>query len=211
MFNSIIVKVSTKYLFIRCDNNELIAKCMKVRHKVYCNEKQWEKVTNNQMEQDKYDINATHYLVVERSSQLDVGTFRIIQGESLPLAQYMDEEHILHPGNYVPHSVCELSRLSMLEDHRGSRLITALLLYCGYETAQKNQVGCYAVMENRLALKLNKIGITTSRITNTFHKQGERAVYFSSLADILRHMSYDRKELTRIFLPLITSDLAIPA
>lgn len=199
--SDIISKVSSSYLFVQCNSELLINKCLSIRHKVYCSEKNWEQETANKIEEDFFDASSIHYLVIDKVSGTDVGTFRIIKG-CLPLSDFMVSKHILHPDNFPVNSVCELSRLSMLESHRGGALSTVLMLFAGYETARSGKVGCYAVMENRLANMLIKIGISVHKITNDFQKNGKRAVYFSSSADILKPLGFDALMLEDFFSPL---------
>ena len=207
-FKALFYDVSLKYEFKRCTSLEDIRTCLKLRHKVYCEEKGWEAAQPDMMESDYFDSHSFHILVVCRESGESVATFRLIQDKNMPIVKYMPDNHIMHPKNNAHNSVCELSRFSILKSHRGLELTTVLMLIVGYETSKLGYVGVYMVMERSLARIMRKLDLGYQKLTEDFNLKGKRAVYFSSVADLVKPLSVEidliMPQVSALFDPLFS-------
>tara|TARA_R110002124_G_scaffold287216_1_gene471357 strand:- start:42442 stop:43332 length:891 start_codon:yes stop_codon:yes gene_type:complete len=96
-----------------------------VRYEVYCAEYGFEEAQkfSDKMEQDAFDQQAQHALLIHKPSQRTVGTVRIIPpnmrdlGLSFPLQEAFQCSQLANPDNVK--RMCEISRLCILKDFRG--------------------------------------------------------------------------------------------
>ncbi len=103
---------------------ELKERVFRLRYDVYCQEFHYERDEDcpGKMEQDSYDNNAQHALIVHRSSQTAAGCLRMITPPSddlsflLPLERYCGHtlNHLERHPQLVPrHLIAEISRLAV--------------------------------------------------------------------------------------------------
>lgn len=204
--------ISANYIFVICNTSELIHKCKELRHAIYCEEKNWEPESTSRIEEDEYDSKSVHYLIVCRSTQKPVATFRLIISNNLPLAKYMNPDNILHPKKVQLNSVCEISRFSIVREHRNMKLLNAFFLLVGFEAAKRGLVGAYMVMEKSLATRMIKSNINVQQISDSFMLNGSRSIYFTSAADALKSISavvgFELEKLEEIFKPVFEVELS---
>lgn len=100
--------------------DELKEEVYKLRHKVYCEELNYEDERPLQMEQDEFDYRALHCGIRHIKSGQLAGTVRVITtknlDEPLPLQRYCAHaitHDTLAPSQFPPHQICELSRLAV--------------------------------------------------------------------------------------------------
>jgi N-acyl-L-homoserine lactone synthetase len=210
---NVITAVSLDYKFVECKTEKLIKKCQELRHLVYCEEKNWESEHNSKIEQDSYDDNSIHYLMVCRNTNEGIATFRFVMANELPVAEYMSSDNIFHPTRLPVGSVAEISRFSILKDYRGGELpglLKLLFLLVGYESAKRGLVGAYMVMEKSLAMTLLRNKINCRQITEEFKLNGSRAIYFcstvESLISIGSIIGFDKESLGRLFEPMFENE-----
>lgn len=173
------------YHFIICESAEMIERCHKVRHKVYCEEKGWEEQNAERLEIDQYEDSSVHVLIIDRANLIDVATFRLIIGKDLPLLHHesVKEDHIMHPAFFGDTRRCEISRFSILSKHRGKVLTTGMMLFCGYMCLKYKCYFMYAVMERALAIKTEVLGVKFRQISEPFFHNGQRAAYITTVLD----------------------------
>lgn len=92
----------------------------RLRHKVYCEELQYEPERENGLEQDNYDQRAIHCAISRLSTEELAGTVRLITtdnaNELLPVERYCAEtlQHAsLTPQHFDRNQICEISRLAV--------------------------------------------------------------------------------------------------
>ncbi|WP_221075601.1 PEP-CTERM/exosortase system-associated acyltransferase [Agarivorans aestuarii] len=100
-------------------NDEEVAKIYQLRHRVYCEEFQFEPSNQLQMERDVYD-GYSHYCRVQHlNSGLDAGCLRMVspnKQQSIPLLDTCKSaisHQELHPENFAKESICEVSRVAL--------------------------------------------------------------------------------------------------
>jgi N-acyl-L-homoserine lactone synthetase len=209
--SKLLSKVSQKYKVSYCISNEEIRLCKGLRHFVYCTEKNWEPESIQQIEEDDHDVESMHFLIQCRITNTNIGTFRLINSDKLPLDKFMPENNIFHPKNLPVNSVCEVSRFSIIKEYRNLELLHALFLLVGYESNKRSFVGAYMVMERSLAVQLRRSKINCRQITQSFLLNGNRAIYFCSVVECLNaidlRMDFDKSLIDRLFLPLYENDI----
>jgi N-acyl-L-homoserine lactone synthetase len=182
---NVIDLASSEYFVIKCDDKKSIERCKLLRHEIYCLEKDWEPINTKMIETDDYDEYSLHFLVFSRKSQKAIATFRMIISESLPLLAHMPDDSIFNPKKVPNKSVCEISRFSVIQNHRGEILLTILMMLVGYESAKANLIGAFMVIEKSLAVNIKRNKIHCKQVSDEFQHNGKRAIYFCSTADML--------------------------
>ena len=106
-------------------DQELQEEVYKIRHKVYCEELQFEPPKENGMEIDDFDAFSMHCLIQHVSSKHFAGTVRIVRPtepqQQLPIEKYcLDSitDDVLNPANYDRKDICEVSRLAVPKEFR---------------------------------------------------------------------------------------------
>jgi N-acyl amino acid synthase of PEP-CTERM/exosortase system len=105
---------------IIANSEDLKQQAYKLRHKVYCEELQYEAINAAQLECDEFDSRAIHCVIQHVGSSTLAGTLRLIPSkhcdELLPLEKFCTQAIThpqLHPNNFLRHQVCEISRLAV--------------------------------------------------------------------------------------------------
>ena len=200
-----------------------------LRHQVYCEELHFEETNAQQMEQDEFDQRALHCFIHHLGSDTLAGTLRLIvtrnNDELLPMekfcAQAITNEKI-HPRNFSPHHVCEISRLAVpaafrkrqIDQFAGgatgaineSKFSTQELRFFPYiaislylsaiALCHKNRhIHVFVMMEPRLARSLKFVGIHFTPIGPTVEYHGKRAAYYVDVRQVRRTLSAGYKTL----------------
>lgn len=200
--DKIINAFSRNYSMNICKSPEEIFEAHQVRHKVFCEEKGWEKCNNLAAEYDQYDSSAIHILARDKEG-VAVGTVRLIVSNILPINKYLTDNHIFNPIHQRPGIVAELSRLAVLEKYRTSGLAQGLLLAAGYISGEYKISQVYCMMENKLSNAIVRIGIRSNKISGTFEMRGTRAVYCLLTTDFQNafasQLGYDMDKYDEVF------------
>lgn len=114
------------------DNDKQVS--YKTRHKVYCEEMNFEQQNAAAIETDKYDDRAINCYIKHRPTGECAGTIRLVlpteAGLSLPLEEKCAEafeDSALLPSNCDPLSVCEISRLAIPREFRVRQMRAKIL------------------------------------------------------------------------------------
>lgn len=114
------------------DNDKQVS--YKTRHKVYCEEMNFEQQNAAAIEKDKYDDRAINCYIKHRPTGECAGTIRLVlpteAGLSLPLEEKCVEafeDSSLLPSNCDPLSVCEISRLAIPREFRVRQMRAKIL------------------------------------------------------------------------------------
>jgi N-acyl amino acid synthase of PEP-CTERM/exosortase system len=179
-----------------------------IRFKVYCEQFRFECPSKypDRLEHDIYDEIATHFLLKDRKTGCFLGTMRLIRpvkcGEitSVPLESayggvYFNER--FDPSKLDVGAYCEVSRVAMLSSNPGvssiygeshesqfKRLVGsgarglyfACLAY--FDLMEKDAEHIFCLMENRLAIRLNKLGFPFMRVGTSIDFRGSRAPFY---------------------------------
>ena len=103
---------------IACDEHDL-RNIFQLRHRVYCEEFQFEPSNALQLEQDQYDSYSHFCRVQHLNSGLDAGCLRLVNPnsqQSLPLLDACSSaitNQRLHPNNFAKEEICEVSRVAL--------------------------------------------------------------------------------------------------
>ncbi len=108
---------------VLASTHELRQECFRLRYQIFCVERGFDLVNQNQMESDYYDKYSAHFLLKYRPANAYIGTGRLIfpQKEnifSLPLQKKLSQDVIhaynLHNPDHVRRT-CEISRIGILK------------------------------------------------------------------------------------------------
>lgn len=72
----------THFEVVPADQNHMLEKVFRIRHQVYCEELGFEPNRENQLEQDEFDKNSIHCLLLHKPSQSYVGCVRLVLADS---------------------------------------------------------------------------------------------------------------------------------
>lgn len=96
-----------------------------IRHKVYCEELNFEPLRDDKQETDEFDVQSLPCLIQHKETSNYAGTVRIVcsssQSELLPLEKFCSDsikEGQIHPKNLPREKICEISRLAVPENFR---------------------------------------------------------------------------------------------
>lgn len=144
-----------------------------LRHDVYCEELNLEKIQENGLETDEFDANAIHLLIQNIASKKYAGTARLVrtssQSELLPIEKFC--KHSFYPDNIQPSSfpretVCEISRLAVSSEFRkraGDKFEGAAAGAINAETYSEIEMRCFPFITIGLYLEIvavcEKVGI----------------------------------------------------
>ena len=114
------------------DNEKQVS--YKTRHKVYCEEMNFEQKNAAAIEKDKYDDRAINCYIKHRPTGECAGTIRLVlpteAGLSLPLEEKCAEafeDCALLPSSCDPTSICEISRLAIPREFRVRQMRSKIL------------------------------------------------------------------------------------
>lgn len=201
----------------------------KLRYQVYCEELHFEETNSNHIEHDEFDARSIHCFIRHLNSGTLAGTLRLIatrnENELLPMEKFcpqaITDEH-LRPRNFLPHQVCEISRLAVplafrkrqIDQFAGSatgvineltfstqelRLFPYIAI-CLYLSAialcHKNRIHhVFVMMEPRLARSLKFVGINFTQIGEPVEYHGKRAAYYVDVRELRKTLSKGYRKL----------------
>ena len=151
-------------------------KAFSLRHQVYCEELNYEPLRDSGMERDLYDDSAVHLLIESKQSHEPIATARVVfpLNGSLPFQR-------LYPMQ-IEEKACEISRLSIKEDFRGTRDISKALYFAAFSVVKLSGVrSVFALMEPRLVRHLRREGFNFEQISENCNLLGNRGVFGSSI------------------------------
>lgn len=203
-----------------------------LRHQVYCEELHYEEVNPDHIEQDEFDNRAVHCLIRHLSSNTLAGTLRLIvthnDNELLPMEKFCPHaitDETLKPRNFLPHQICELSRLAVPLAFRKRQAdqfsggatgaineqvfstqelrffpYIAISLYMSaiamcYKT---RRVHIFVMMEPRLARSLNFVGIRFTQIGPPVDYHGKRAAFYIDARAVRKTLSPGYRKLLEL-------------
>lgn len=180
-------QIEHKYYIIVCDNKALIETAQAIRHKVYCEEKSYEKITDSKRETDLFDSKSIHFIAFNRKSGKAVATFRVICANILPAEIKMQSFN----REKMNGKSIEISRLALLPEERSqsrSRLAVGLFFATLYSSWLLGAENIYMTMERSLAISIKKTGVSPIRITPFYEHNGQRAIYIITIKPNLEHV-----------------------
>ncbi len=173
-----------------------------LRHKVYCEELQFEPARIDRLEQDNFDNRAIHACIRPVVSDQLAGTVRIItsafKNELLPMEQYFSDQitnTVLAPQNFSRQHICEISRLAVpaeircrpsgargtsspLESACSKLVAISLYLISQILCLRSGKIHAYVMVEPALARALRRVGIHFVQIGEPVELNGIRAPYY---------------------------------
>jgi N-acyl amino acid synthase of PEP-CTERM/exosortase system len=204
-----------------------------LRYQVYCEELHFEATNRDHMEQDEFDSRSIHCFIRHLGSDGLAGTLRLIttrnESELLPLEKFCPNaitDEKLRPRNFLPHEICELSRLAVplafrkrqadqftggatgaineqvfsIQELRFFPYIAISLYMSAVAMCYKTRrVHIFVMMEPRLARSLNFVGIKFTQIGDPIEYHGRRAPFYIDAREVRKTLSAGyRKLLTMI-------------
>lgn len=201
----------------------------KLRYQVYCEELHFEETNLNHIEQDEFDARSIHCFIRHASSGSLAGTLRIIathnNDELLPIEKFcahaITHEH-LRPRHFLPHQICEISRLAVpvafrkrqvdqfeggatgaineqtfsTQELRFFPYIAVSLYLSAIALCHKSRIHhVFVMMEPRLARSLNFVGIHFIQIGAPVEYHGKRAAYYVDVGQLRKKMSQGYRKL----------------
>lgn len=190
----------------------------RLRHKVYCEELQFEPTRVGRLEQDNFDHRSVHIAVNHLASNTIAGTVRIVTSsdnhELLPIEQHFDNEWIdtsFAPQNFDRQHICEISRLAVPAEIRCATSLTpnalgaerscsklvaiSLYLIAQITCLRAGRVHAYVMIEPALARALRRVGIHFIQIGKPIAFNGIRAPYYLDARTISSTLNADYLQL----------------
>ncbi len=214
------------------DSESLKQQVYALRHKVYCEELHFEETNSQQIEQDFFDNRSLHCFIRHLSSNAMAGTLRVITSnnaqELLPIEAYCAHAMThtsLTPRNFLPHHICEISRLAVpaafrkrqtdqiegsatgvINEHTFSTQELRFFPYIAISLYLSAIAICYksrryhvfVMMEPRLARSLGFVGIHFTSIGPTVEYHGKRAAYYVDVRQVRKTLSAGYKQLLHV-------------
>jgi len=225
-----IAKHFSQYLKPQLAQSELLKQQVyQLRYQVYCEELHYEEINPAHIEQDEFDERAIHCFIRHLGSDRLAGTLRLISTftneELLPMEKFCPHaitSDTLKPRRFLPHQICELSRLAVPLAFRKRQVdqfsggatgaineqafsthelrffpYIAISLYMSaiamcYKT---RRVHIFVMMEPRLARSLNFIGIHSTGIGPTVEYHGKRAAFYIDAREVRKTLSPGYRKL----------------
>lgn len=225
-----IAKHFSNYLKPQLAQSELLRQQVyQLRYQVYCEELHFEEINPAHTEQDEFDARAIHCFIRHLSSDALAGTLRLIStrndDELLPMEKFCPHaitDETLRPRNFLPHQICELSRLAVPLAFRKRQVdqfsggatgaineqafstqelrffpYIAISLYMSavamcYKT---RRVHIFVMMEPRLARSLNFVGIHFTQIGPPVEYHGKRAAFYIDAREVRKTLSPGYRKL----------------
>ncbi|WP_039916383.1 PEP-CTERM/exosortase system-associated acyltransferase [Cellvibrio mixtus] len=203
-----------------------------LRHQVYCEELHFEDEKPDHIECDEFDARAIHCCIRHLGSQQLAGTLRLIttnnDNELLPLQKFCRTALThpeLHPRNFLPRQICEISRLAVPAAFRKRQTdqfagvatgainestfsvqelrffpYIAISLYMAAiaMTYKTRRFHTFVMMEPRLARSLNFVGIHFQPIGPCIDYHGQRAPFYIDSRTIKAELSDGYRKLLAI-------------
>lgn len=214
----------SKYLRpIVAKTEELRQESYRIRSDVYCDELKFLDAQENGLESDEFDKYSTHCLIRHIPTSRFSGTVRVVRPEtnqhSIPLQKYYAKsitKDKVHPNDFAPHEICEISRLAVPKDFRRRQIdhfhgaatgvinedvysenelrffpfiTSGLYLSAASIVLDKDIKHTFAMIEPRLARSLKFIGIEFEQIGSVIDCYGKRAPYYINPSLFLENLS----------------------
>lgn len=210
-------------------SDQLKHEVFQLRHKVYCEELHFEDIKPEQEELDEFDTRALHCAIRHVTSQQLAGTVRVVttnsRDEPLPLQKYCAHaitHETLAPENFLPHQICELSRLAVpalfrkrqadqqagaatgsineqafsAHELRAFPYIAVSLYLSAIALCHKTRrFHIYLMMEPRLARSLKFVGIYCTQLGPVVDYHGQRAAYYVDVREARRTLNLGYRKL----------------
>lgn len=225
-----IAKHFSNYLKPQLAKSDLLKQeVYKLRYQVYCEELHFEETNQTHLEQDEFDSRSLHCFIRHASSGALAGTLRIIatrnSAELLPMEKFcpqaITDEH-LRPRHFLPHQICEISRLAVplafrkrqvdqfaggatgaineqtfsTQELRFFPYIAVSLYLSAIALCHKNRIHhVFVMMEPRLARSLNFVGIQFTPIGAPVEYHGKRAAYYVDVRQLRKKLSAGYRKL----------------
>ncbi|HSC68998.1 MAG TPA: PEP-CTERM/exosortase system-associated acyltransferase [Cellvibrio sp.] len=201
----------------------------KLRYQVYCEELHYEETNAEHIEQDEFDFRSIHCFIRHLGSGSLAGTLRLITtlntDQLLPMEKFcphaISDEH-LQPRNFLPHQICEISRLAVplafrkrqvdqfaggatgvineqtfsTQEFRFFPYIAISLYLSAITLCHKSRIHhVFVMMEPRLARSLNFVGIHFTQIGAPVEYHGKRAAYYVDVRQLRKNLSGGYRKL----------------
>ena len=200
-------------------------KVFRLRHKVYCEELNFEPARLSGLEQDDFDRRALHCSLADAQSGELAGTVRLIHCQQdpgpLPIETYfagrITVPH-LSPACFPRQHVCEISRLAVAAQFRrrikdsaakdlpalssSSRpfnryIAIGLYLMATALCLENGYYHGFVTIEPSLARVLQRIGIHFNPIGEAIDFNGKRAPYYLDARDVVANLQPEYRDLMR--------------
>lgn len=200
-----------------------------LRYQVYCEELHFEDINPDHIEQDEFDVRSIHCFIRHLSSDALAGTLRLIttrgDDELLPMEKFCPHaitNEQFKPRNFLPHQICELSRLAVplafrkrqvdqftggatgaineqafsIQELRFFPYIAISLYMSAIAMCYKTRrVHIFVMMEPRLARSLKFVGIRFTQIGDPIEYHGRRAPFYIDVREVRKTLSTGYRKL----------------
>ena len=151
--------------FIECATQEQLDSCFSLRHKIYCEDLQFESIQDDKLEKDDFDAHSTHYII--QNDNVDIGCFRIVPEGTQHLSTMISTK-----GTF------EISRFIIDYQHRHPAILSKVIIKL---TALLNTLDIYPslmILEKRFARFITgTCKLKLERKTDYFELNGRRAAF----------------------------------
>lgn len=178
------------------DTPSLVAEAFRVRHQVYCIEREFESGMNG-LESDDFDDQAQHVLLRHRASQAIVGTVRVVMPNASALSASFPMQRVCQSGvlSSLPlRSTGEISRFALSKDRRADAGSAAVFMRLGLMqgivrvSRDAGLTHWCAIMERSLLRLLQSTGIHFRAIGPVVEHHGIRQPAFGSIDEVMDRM-----------------------
>lgn len=151
---------------------------MRLRHQVFCVERQFEEEVDSGLESDGYDESAHHLVLYCAKTGQALGCTRLVNSDHLPTERYISADCEMHPSTQERRAVAEVSRLLISKEARSGLPFLVLVAAMIVTADTLGLYWIYACMEHKLSKRLSMLhGLEVVPVSNPFTYRGERCVY----------------------------------
>ena len=193
--------IREEFLVEIADRPEVRHEAYRLRHQVYCVERNYETAFSD-IETDRYDDHSHHVVVRHRATGLAVGTVRLVLPSPDPShVDMLPMQRICHP--HVPHSLplrgmAEISRFVLCRTQRAmspvgqSLLRLSLMRGVALLTRIHGLTHLCALVEPSLCRLLRSSGIHFQPVGSPVEHHGIRQLVFCQVDDLLRRIRQEQ-------------------
>lgn len=149
----------------KCFTPEQLRRCFTLRHKIYCEDLEFEGIQDNRLEIDCFDKLATHYTI--QNDNVDVGYFRVVPEGTEHLSSMVSTE-----GTF------EISRFIIKYQHRHPLILSKIIIKLTELLVDLGFHPSFMILEKKFARFITRVcKVKLERKTDYFSLNGRRAAF----------------------------------
>lgn len=181
------------FTILTADNNQLLKECLKLRYKIFCQEKKIINYqTDSEIETDLYDDYSVHCLLMYKPTQQYIGTVRLILGQRLHNKPFPIEVaarnvfyDVIDYEKLNRDKSAEISRLGILPEFRPKLAVLGIIRAIIGLAITYHIDYLYAGFEPRIQRVLQRIGVHFREMSPMVEYHGKRQCFLGLSSEIV--------------------------